>query len=311
LRGCNVVSALDGDDGGGLKWQRILDGGIRSLRPGVFAGAALFGCPPAHTSVGSSLEAQGLEMANLDHDEKSLPRLLRRWRGPSLAFAIGHVCLFAVAVSAAQSASAPSAIDAALAQPAAPTGDEAQQEYIIGPEDKLDITVFEVKDLSLAGVPVDASGQIILPLIGTVTASGKTTAQLSQEIASRLGEKYLQSPQVSVVVSDSASRKVTVEGEVRTPGVYKMPGRTTLMEAIAMGGGLGDTANLHKVAIIRTVNGRRRAILCDYADVRSGRIADPAIEPQDVVVVDGSTSKSVWQTVLRSAPIIALLAAAA
>jgi polysaccharide export outer membrane protein len=309
LRGCNDVSALDGDDGGGLKWQRILDGGIRSLRPGVFAGAALFGCPPAHTSVGSSLEAQGLEMANLDHDEKSLPRLLRRWRGPSLAFAIGHVCLFAVAVSAAQSASAPSAIDAALAEPG--TSDQTSQEYLIGPQDKLDITVFEVKDLSLTGVPVDADGQIILPLIGSVVAKGKTTSQLSHEIAARLSEKYLQSPQVSVVVSDSASQKVTVEGEVKTPGVYKMPGRTTLMEVIAMGGGLGETANLHKVAIIRTVNGQRRAILCNYADIRSGRIADPAIEPQDVVVVDGSTSKSVWQSVLRTAPIIAILAAVA
>jgi polysaccharide export outer membrane protein len=158
---------------------------------------------------------------------------------------------------------------------------------------------------------VDADGQIILPLVGSVTAAGKTTAQLSHEIAARLSEKYLQSPQVSVVVANSASRKVTVEGEVRSPGVYKMPGRTTLMEAIAMGGGLGETANVHKVAIIRTVNGQRRAILCNYADIRSGRIADPAIDPQDVVVVDGSTAKRTWDTLLKSMPIVALLAATA
>lgn len=250
-------------------------------------------------------------MADFERDERPLLRLLSRWRGPVLGFGAGHVFLFAVAISAAQSASAPSAIDAALAEPPPATSDEAVQEYVIGAEDKLDITVFEVKDLSLTGVPVDAGGQIILPLIGSVTAAGKTTSQLSHEIASRLGEKYLQSPEVSVVVSESASQKVTVEGEVKTPGVYKMPGHTTLMEAIAMGGGLGETANLHKVAIIRTVNGQRKAILCDYADIRAGRIADPTIHPQDVVVVDGSSSKSLWQSFIRTAPIIAIIAAAA
>ncbi|MEJ0067097.1 MAG: polysaccharide biosynthesis/export family protein [Caulobacteraceae bacterium] len=104
-----------------------------------------------------------------------------------------------------------------------PTPD-TPKDYVIGPLDKLSIKVFQVQDLSLDAVQVDASGQIVLPLIGNVTASGKTTNQLSQEIAGRLGERYLQSPQVSVIVLQSTSQKVTVEGEVRSPGVFQMAG---------------------------------------------------------------------------------------
>ena len=75
-----------------------------------------------------------------------------------------------------------------------------QGDYVIGPQDKLNVRVFEVKDLSTDEEVVDATGQIELPLIGRVTAAGKTTQQLQDEIAQRLGDRYLQSPQVSVAV---------------------------------------------------------------------------------------------------------------
>ncbi len=188
---------------------------------------------------------------------------------------------------------------------------ETPKDYIIGPLDKLSVRVFEVKDLSLDDVQVDSAGQIVLPLIGAVKAEGRTTEQLSQEIAQRLGARYLQSPQVSVVVVDAASQKVTVEGEVKTPGVFQMRGRTTLMQAIAMGGGLSDTANLHRVAIIREVGGARKAAICDYTVIRSGRAPDPVIQGNDVVIVDGSTVKSAWQDVLKTLPLFSLLAVVA
>ncbi len=221
---------------------------------------------------------------------------------PSLVWCV--IVAFAVGCADATAASEPGG-------PALAASADATADYVIGPLDKLDVTVFQVKDLSMQGLQVDASGQITMPLIGNVTATGKTSRQLSLEIAGLLGAKYLQSPQVSVVVSESSRQKVTVEGEVKTPGVYKMPGRTTLMEAIAMGGGLTETANTRKVAIIRTVDGQRRSILCNYNDIRSGRIADPTLQPADVVIVDSSRGKGAWQAFLRSAPIIAILAAAA
>ncbi len=181
-------------------------------------------------------------------------------------------------------------------------------EYIIGPQDKLRIRVFEVKDLSFDEEEVDANGQIQLPLIGKVTAAGKTTGQLQDELAQRLGERYLQSPQVSVSVSESASQKVTVEGEVKNPGVFQIKGRTTLMQAIAMAGGPSDVANLHKIAIIRETDGARRAAVCDYQAIRDGKAGDPIIEGNDVVVVDSSTVKTVWSNVMKNLPIFSLLA---
>jgi polysaccharide biosynthesis/export protein len=183
-----------------------------------------------------------------------------------------------------------------------------QGDYIIGPQDKLRIRVFEVKDLSFDEEEVDANGQIQLPLIGKVTAAGKTTMQLQDELAQRLGDRYLQSPQVSVSVAESASQKVTVEGEVKSPGVFQMRGRTTLMQAVAMAGGPSDNADLHKVAVIRDAGGVRKGAIVDYQAVRDGRSGDPVIEGNDVVVMDGSTVKTLWSNVMKNLPIFTLLA---
>jgi polysaccharide export outer membrane protein len=183
-----------------------------------------------------------------------------------------------------------------------------QGDYVIGPQDKLRIRVFEVKDLSFDEEEVDANGQIQLPLIGRVTAAGKTTVQLQDELAQRLGERYLQSPQVSVSVAESASQKVTVEGEVKSPGVFQMKGKTTLMQAVAMAGGPSDIANLRKVAIIRDTGGQRSAAVVDYQAVRDGKAGDPIIQGNDVVVMDSSATKSLWSNVMKNLPIFTLLA---
>jgi polysaccharide export outer membrane protein len=198
------------------------------------------------------------------------------------------------------------------AQPAARMSSEqlvatSSGPYIIGPEDKLTIRVFEVKDLSFDNEQVDASGQIMLPLIGKVMAAGKTTDQLEDEISQRL-EKYLQSPQVSVSVSESASQKVTVEGNVKNPGVYQVRGHTTLMQAVAMAGGPDDEADTHKVAVIRLDNGIRKAATVDYEAIKQGRAGDPLIQGDDVVVVGESTIKMVWSNVMKNLPIFTLFA---
>jgi polysaccharide export outer membrane protein len=226
---------------------------------------------------------------------------LRRQAWLAIALA-GAVALVAPAVSAAGLSAAPP-LDKAALNLGRPQGD-----YVIGPEDKLTIRVFEVKDLSFDAEQVDASGDIELPLIGKVAAAGMTTAQLEHEIARRLGERYLQSPQVSVSVTEGASQKVTVEGEVKNPGVFQIKGRTTLMQAIAMAGGPDDQADLHKVAVIREDNGVRRAARCDYDAIRKGRAPDPVIEGNDEVVMDGSATKTLWSNLMKNLPIFTLLA---
>lgn len=234
-------------------------------------------------------------------------RLTGRGRGPE-RWRIQFVVLCLVVGICCTSCGGDDNIQTARLDSSALSGTDAAKDYVIGPLDKLSIRVFQVQELSLDGLEVDASGQIVLPLIGSIKAAGKTTDALARDIADRLGARYLQSPQVSVIVEDSAGQKVTVEGEVKTAGVFKMSGRTTLMEALAMAGGPSDEADLHQVAIIRVVNGVRKAAVCDYVAIRNGSVPDPVIQGGDVVVINGSGMKTAWNDLLKSIPLFALIA---
>jgi polysaccharide export outer membrane protein len=174
--------------------------------------------------------------------------------------------------------------------------------YRIGPLDRLNITVFQVKDLTLEKVQVDAGGQILLPLIGSVTAAGKTTEELSREIAQRLGEKYLQSPQVSVVVEDAVSQKITVQGAVTEAGVFMMRGRTSLLEAVAMAKGTTKHANLKRVAIVRAVDGEPHAAVFNLAAIQAGKERNPEVLANDVIVVDTKGSRVFWDNLIQALP---------
>lgn len=174
--------------------------------------------------------------------------------------------------------------------------------YRIGPLDTLSITVFEVKDLTVDKMQVDANGAILLPLIGQVVAMGKTTSELSAEIAGRLGERWLQSPQVSVVVVDAVSQKISVEGAVNEAGVFELKGRTSLLEAVAKAKGASKNANLHKVTIIRSVDGKPHAASFDLAAIGEGRAGNPEVLANDVIIVDGSRVKSFWQGFVQALP---------
>jgi len=187
-----------------------------------------------------------------------------------------------------------------------PTVDPAVQfatsEYRIGRFDKVKITVFQVPDLSLDAVQVDAAGQVQVPLIGTVPAAGRTTAELAADVAARLGEKYLRSPQVSVIVLEAASQKVSVDGAVNTPGVFEMRGRTTLMQAVAMARGPSRDANLKKIAVFRTVSGQRMVAVFDLNAIRKGEAPDPEILGDDIIVVDSSKLKGALRDIMSVVP---------
>jgi polysaccharide export outer membrane protein len=188
----------------------------------------------------------------------------------------------------------------------APNPDQTVEDYRIGAQDKINITVFEEPDLSLQNVQVDASGSILLPLIGAVAAAGKTSSELSEEIAARLDSRFLVDPQVSVIVSSSVSQKVTVEGSVTEPGVYEVRGRTTLLEALAMAKGPTRVAALDQVAVFRTLNGQRMGALFNVKAIRRGEAADPEIRGNDTVVVGLSNVKAVWRDALVAMPALAV-----
>ncbi len=175
-------------------------------------------------------------------------------------------------------------------------------DYRIGPLDLLEVTVFQVEELNRT-VRVNTSGKISLPLVGTIDAGGKTVSELEADIATRLEETYLQSPQVSVFVKEFTSQRVTIEGAVKQPGVYPITGRTSLLQAVAMAKGFERVANLEGVIVFRTIEGQRMAAVFDYRAIRAGQIEDPQIYGDDIVVVDESGPKAAWRNVLESLPI--------
>ena len=177
---------------------------------------------------------------------------------------------------------------------------EQGADYRIGPLDKLMVNVFQVDELKTE-VVVDASGNIDLPLVGALAASGKTTTELSAEISRRLSASYLQSPQVTVFVEEAESQHLTVGGEVNQPGVFDVHGRTTLMEAVAMAKGVTNVADLSHVTLFRTVNGQRLSATLDLRPVQKGRAADPEVYGDDIIMVGTSGFKS---TVLNAGSLI-------
>jgi polysaccharide export outer membrane protein len=197
--------------------------------------------------------------------------------------------------TAATSAFASPAVAAAM-----PAGD-----YKIAPLDILDISVFQVPDLTKT-VQVSSSGQISLPLVGTVQASGRSPAELERQLGSVLGAKYLQSPQVSVFVKEYTSQKVTVEGSVNKPGIYPMSGKTTLLRAIALAGGLDRVADQRGIIVFREIGGKRQAAKFDLPAIRSGKADDPVIAGGDVVVVDQDGGKTALRGIRESLGIFGL-----
>ena len=183
-----------------------------------------------------------------------------------------------------------------------------QAEYHIGVGDTLDVRVFQVEDLSFAGLVVDTSGNINLPLIGAVRGAGRTAGEMSADIAERLAAQYLRDPQVTVTVKEAASQKITVDGAVTKPGVYEMRGSTSLLQAIAMSEGPTRVADLTKVAVFRTIDGRRSVALFDLSAIRQGRAFDPQVLGDDVIVVDTSRLSAAFREVVGALPALGAFA---
>lgn len=180
--------------------------------------------------------------------------------------------------------------------------------YKLAPLDTISITVFQVPDLS-KDYQIDQGGRLTMPLVGRVDAIGVSTSELSNIIAQRLNQKYLRDPNVTVVLKESANRVVTVDGSVRQPGVFPAVGPLSLMQAVALARGTDDLANPRRVAIFRTIDGKRMAAAFDLISIRRGQMADPPIYPGDTVVVDGSGIKKAQRDIMSSLPLASVFMA--
>jgi len=124
---------------------------------------------------------------------------------------------------------------------AGPVPNSAAEDYRIGPQDLLEISVFEAPELNRA-VRVSASGEISLPLLGAVQASGVTPKALEFVLQELLRRSYMKDPHVSVFMKEMQSHPVSVFGAVKKPGVFQIDGPKSLVEILSMAEGLAEDA---------------------------------------------------------------------
>ncbi|HEY7333402.1 MAG TPA: polysaccharide biosynthesis/export family protein [Bryobacteraceae bacterium] len=161
-----------------------------------------------------------------------------------------------------------------------------RSEYRLGPEDVIEVFVWKEPELSTT-VALRPDGRISLPLAGEFDASGKTTAQLQNEIATQL-TRYITEPVVNVMVKQINSLKISVLGEVRKPDVYRIKTRVTVLDAIAMAGGFTDLARPNRVVVLRnTAAGQQRIRVNINQIVEDDARAPFYLEPLDTVYVEG------------------------
>jgi len=158
-------------------------------------------------------------------------------------------------------------------------------EFRLGPEDVIEVSVYQEKELSTI-VPVRPDGKISIPLIGEMPASGKTAVELQKEIAQRYS-RFIAEPAVTVVVKEVNSPKVSVLGEVKNPGMYKIKDRATVLDAIAMAGGTTEYAKKDKIMVIRLdAAGEQQNLNVNLEDLIKGRRAEPFyVLPYDKIYV--------------------------
>lgn len=161
----------------------------------------------------------------------------------------------------------------------------ASAEFTLGPDDVLDIAVWNNKDMSRT-VPVRPDGKISLPLINDVQAAGLTPMQLKDVLTKKLS-KYMASPEVSVIVREVHSFTVSVMGEVRKAGRYELRTRATVIDAIAAAGGFTEFASPGRVAVLRQEGNKSTRIPFDYKKgvLANGSQENFLLRPGDIVVV--------------------------
>jgi polysaccharide export outer membrane protein len=244
---------------------------------------------------------------NIADAARASRRDARLTRAPEAAFVALAAVLLLSAVPHAQgrapapSAPAPTAAPAPAATsparppaPAAPppavaaaaaAGVTPPPDYLIGADDVLSV-IYWKDDTMTRDVVVRPDGRISLPLLNDVQASGLTVTQLGAKLTED-SKKFIEDPNVTIVVKQINSRRVSITGEVAKPGVYQLSGTTTVLDLISLAGGLRDYADSKHIVIIRTENGKAISHTFNYKDIASGKNLRQNLElkPADMIVV--------------------------
>jgi polysaccharide export outer membrane protein len=158
-------------------------------------------------------------------------------------------------------------------------------DFLLGPEDVLDVLVWKNQDLSRT-VAIRPDGKISLPLIGDVQAAGVTTSQLRDSIKQHLKE-YKETPEVSVILKEINSLSVFIMGEVVKPGKLQLRTEATLLQAITLSGGFTQYANSDKILLLRREGGHETRRRISYKEIVNGKNpeANVILKSGDTIVV--------------------------
>ena len=194
--------------------------------------------------------------------------------------------LILIALTTATTAAAQQARGNGNAAPAAKAAVVAvPNDFVIGPEDVLGVLFWREADIS-GDVTVRPDGIITVPLLGEIKAAGVRPDVLRAQIQ-EAASKYLTDANVAVVVRQINSRKVFITGMVSTPGAYPLTGPRTVMQLIALAGGLAEYADAENITIMRQEQGKTQSFKFNYKDVAKGKKVEQniALQPGDTVVV--------------------------
>lgn len=201
-----------------------------------------------------------------------------------------------------------SKVGPAITQPVEPLGQASYtvfptDTYQLRPNDVISLVVFREPDLSLNQIPVSATGDISVPLLGPLQVAGLTAAQLEAQLERMLNERYLREPDVTINVVQYGSHLVTVEGSVSAPGLYNFIPGTRLSGAIALANGPLRIADQKDIAVFRQTPEGIAIAKFDYVAMQSGTMMDPVLAPGDRIVVGLSNLSQFWQDALSTVPV--------
>jgi polysaccharide export outer membrane protein len=161
------------------------------------------------------------------------------------------------------------------------------EEPPLGTGDKLSVSVYNgATEKSKTEFTLDSSGEIDLPYIGAVVAAGKMAPQLKREIQAKLADGYLVNPIVSVTVQEINSRKISISGQVQKTGTIKFTPGMTIVEAIALSGGLTPMARANAIKVTRKVNDKNQTYVIPYEMINEGKRPNFPMMPGDQVYID-------------------------
>jgi polysaccharide biosynthesis/export protein len=176
-------------------------------------------------------------------------------------------------------------VPAAIAASTERTEPSLPADFVLGPNDVLTVLFWRDKDMS-GDFAIRPDGRISLPLLNDVQAAGLTPEQLKDAIT-KAAARYVDDPTVTVIVKEINSRRVFITGQVNKPGQYMLTGPTTVLQLIAMAGGVLEYADAKHIVVTRSIDGRSESMPFNYKDVTRRKNLKQNIElkPGDTVVV--------------------------